>query len=82
MRDNTAACEDSPDLQLDLGNPCIGDSKEGLHLRIASRHFYFKGIATKAYVVDYGISHAESLRFTFLTLYNYQFYDNTHFLAL
>ena len=48
------------------------------------RHFYFKGIATKAYVyvADYGISHAESLRFAFLTLYNYRFYDSTRFLAL
>ena len=34
------------------------------------------------YVADYGISHAESLRFALLTLYNYQFYNNTHFLAL
>ena len=85
MRDNTAPREDSPDSQPDLGSPCIGDSKKGLHLKIAlifTRHFYFKGIATKAYVTDYGISHAESLRFTFLTLYNYQFYDSTRFLAL
>ena len=60
MRDNTAAREDNPDSQLDLGSPCIGDSKRGLHLRIAlifMRHFCFKGIATKAYVADYGISH-------------------------
>ena len=85
MRNNTAAREDSPDSQLDLGSPCIGDSKKGLHLKIAlifTHHFYFKGIATKAYVADYGISHAESLRFAFLTLYNYQFYDTTRFLAL
>ena len=85
MRDNTAAREDSPDSQLDLGSPCMGDSKKGLHLKIAlifTRHFYFKGIATKVYVADYGISHAESLRFAFLTLYNYQFYDSTRFLAL
>ena len=88
MHDNTAAREDSPDSQLDLGNPCISDSKKGLAIRkrgialIFTRHIYFKGIATKAYVADYGISHAESLRFTFLTLYNYQFYDNTRFLAL
>ena len=85
MRDNTAAREDSQDSQLDLGSPCIGDSKKGLHLKIAlifTRHFYFKGIATKAYVADYGISHAKSLRFAFLTLYNYQFFDSTRFLAL
>ena len=85
MRDNTAAREDSPDSQLDLGSPCISDSNKGLHLKIAlifTRHFYFKGIATKAYVADYGISHVESLRFAFLTLYNYQFYDSTRFLAL
>ena len=53
--------------------------KGAIHLKIAlifTRHFYFKGIATKAYVADYGISHAESLRFAFLTLYNYQFYDS------
>ena len=58
MRDNTAAREDSPDSQLDLGSPCIGNSKKGLDLRIAlifTHHFYFKGIATKAYVADYGI---------------------------
>ena len=76
MRSNT----NSPDLQLDLGTPCIGDSKKGLHLRIALT--FTRVIATKAYVADYGISHAKSLRFTFLTLYNYQFYDNTRFLAL
>ena len=28
MCDNTAAREDSPDSQLDLGSPCIGDSKK------------------------------------------------------
>ena len=53
MRDNTTAREDSPDSQLDLGSPCSGDWKRGLHLKIAlifTRHFYFKGIATKAYV--------------------------------
>ena len=47
MRDNTAAREDSPDLQLDLGSPCIGDLKKGPHLRIAlilTCHFYFKGL--------------------------------------
>ena len=85
MRDNTAAREDSPDSQLDLGSPCISDSNKGLHLKIAlifTRHFYFKGIATKVYVADYGISHVESLHFAFLTLYNYQFYDSTRFLAL
>ena len=57
MRNNTAAREDSPDSQLDLGSPCIGDSKKGLHLKIAlifTRHFYFKGIATKAYVMIMG----------------------------
>ena len=46
MRDNTTAREDSPDSQLDLGSPCIGDSKKGLHLKIAlifTCHFYFKG---------------------------------------
>ena len=79
MHNNTVAREDNPDLQLDLGSPCIGDMKEGLHLRIAlifMRHFYFKGIATKAYVAGYGISHVENLLFTFCTLYNYQFYDS------
>ena len=67
MCDNTAAHEDSPDSQLDLGSPCIGNLKKGLPLRIALifiRHFYFKGIATKPYVTDYGISH----RKVFLTL--------------
>ena len=28
MCDNTAAREDSPDSQLDLGSPCISDSKK------------------------------------------------------
>ena len=72
MCDNATPCEDSPNLQLDLGSPCIGNSKEGLHLRIAlifTRHFYFR-IATKAYVADYRISHAENLLFTFSTLNN------------
>ena len=46
------------------------------------RHYYFEGIATKAYVAGYGISQAQNLCFTFLTLYNYQFYDITNFLAL
>ena len=85
MRDNTAACENSPDSQLDLGSPCISDSKKELHLRIAlisTRHFYCKEVATKAYVANYGISRVESLCFAFLTLYNYQFYDITRFLAL
>ena len=85
MHNNTAARENSPDSLLDLGSPCIGDSKKGLHLNIAlifMRHFYFKGIVTKAYVADYGISQAESLHFAFLTLYDYQFYDSTCFLAL
>ena len=81
MHDDTAACEDSPDSQLDLGSPCNSDSKKGLNLRIAlisTRHFYFKEIATKAYVANYGISRAESLRFA---LCNYQFYDITRFLG-
>ena len=59
MRDNTAAHEVNPNLQLGLGSSCIGVSERGLHLRIAlifTRHFYFKRIATKAYVTDYLIS--------------------------
>ena len=74
-----------PDSQLDLGSPCIGDLKKGLHLRealIFTCHYYFKGIARKAYVADYGISLAENLLFAFLTLHNYQFYDSNRFLAL
>ena len=57
MRDNSTVCDNSTDSQLDSGSPSYGDSKEGLHLRIAfkfTRHFYFEGKATKAYVADKG----------------------------
>ena len=33
MLDNSTAHDDITDLQLDLSSPCIGDSKEGVHLR-------------------------------------------------
>ena len=51
MRHNSTARDDSTDSQLDSGNPCYGNSKEDLHLRIAlifMHHFYFEGKATKA----------------------------------
>ena len=57
MCHNSTARDDSTDSQLDSGSPCYGDSKEGLHLKIAlifTRHFYFEGKATKAYVADKG----------------------------
>ena len=57
MRDNSTARDDSTDSQLDSGSPCYGDSKEGLHLRIAlifTRHFYFEGKASKACVANKG----------------------------
>ena len=57
MRNNTTPREDNPDSQLDLGSPYIGDLKKGLHLRIAlifTRHFYFKGIATKPMLLIMG----------------------------
>ena len=57
MCDNTVAREDSPDLQLDLGSPYIGDLKKGLHLRIPlifTCHFYFKVIATKPMLLIMG----------------------------
>ena len=57
MCDNTVAREDSPDLQLDLGSPYIGDLKKGLHLRIPlifTHHFYFKVIATKPMLLIMG----------------------------
>ena len=85
MRHNSTASNDSTDLLLDSGSPCIGNSKEGLYLKIAlifMRHFYFKGIATKAYVADTGISYAESLLFAFSSLYNYQSHGIDCFLAL
>ena len=66
MCNDTTVREDSPDSQMDLGSPCIGNSKKGLHLRITlifTHHYYFKGIATQAYVADYGMSHAENLLF-------------------
>ena len=34
MYNNAVGCDDSMDSQLDLGSPCISDSKMGLHLRI------------------------------------------------
>ena len=43
MRYISTARDDSMDSQLDSGSPFYGDSKEGLHLRIAlifTRHFY------------------------------------------
>ena len=82
---NSTKSDDTADLQLDSDSPCIGNSKEGLHSRIAlifMHHFYFKGIATKACVADNGISYAESLFFAYSSLYNYQLYDIDHFLAL
>ena len=57
MRHNSTARDDSTDSQLDSGSPCYGDSKEALYLRIAlifTRHFYFEGKATKAYVANKG----------------------------
>ena len=45
MYGNSTACDDSMDSPLDSGSPCNGNSKEGLHLRIAlifMRHFYLK----------------------------------------
>ena len=57
MRHNLTTRDDITDSQLDSGSPCYGDSKEGLHLRIAlifTRHFYFEGKATKAYVAHKG----------------------------
>ena len=56
MRHNSTARDDSMDSQLDSGSPCYGDSKEGLHLRIAlifMRH-YFEGKASKAYIANKG----------------------------
>ena len=55
MRHNSTARDDSMDSQLDYGSLCYGDSKEGLHLKIAlifTRHFYFEGKATKVYVAN------------------------------
>ena len=57
MRHNSTAHDDSTDSQLDSGGPCYGDSKEGLHLRIAlifTCHFYFEGKASKSYVANKG----------------------------
>ena len=57
MRYISTARDDSTDSQLDSGSSCYGDSKEGLHLRIAlifTRHFYFEGKATKANVTNKG----------------------------
>ena len=57
MHHNSTARDDSMDSQLDSGSPCNGDSKEGLHLRIAlvfTCHFYFEGKSTKAYIADNG----------------------------
>ena len=57
MHHNSTARDDSMDSQLDSGSPCYGNSKEALHLRIAlifTRHFYFEGKATKAYVANKG----------------------------
>ena len=49
MCDNSAEHDGSVDLQLYSHSPCIGYSKEGLHLRIAyqfMRCLCFKAIAT------------------------------------
>ena len=57
MHCNSTALDDSTDLQLDSGSLYYGDSKEGLHLRIAlifTCHSYFEGKATKAYVANNG----------------------------
>ena len=40
MRSDTTVREDSPDSQMDLGSPCIGNSIEGLHLIIALRNIH------------------------------------------
>ena len=48
MCHNSTALDNGTDSQLDSCSPCNGDSKEGLHLRIAlifTRHFYFEGKA-------------------------------------
>ena len=53
MHDNLTARDNSTDSQLYSGSSCYGDSKEGLHLRIAlifMCHFYFEEKVTKAYV--------------------------------
>ena len=45
MRDNSTARVNSTDSKLDSGSPSYGDSKEGLHIRIAlifMRHLYLK----------------------------------------
>ena len=57
MRHNSTAHNDSTDSQQGSGSPCCGNSKEGLHFRIAlilTRHLYFEGKATKAYVANKG----------------------------
>ena len=82
IHDNSTACDDSTDSQLDFGSPCYGDSKEGLHFRIAlifTHHFYFEGKATKAYMLLKKDMPDEKPSLSFLILC---FYDNDRFLAL